>query len=159
MSALAEQILAAAKAQGKTITCAESCTGGMVAAALTDIAGSSAIFQRGFVTYANAAKIEMLGVRPDTLDAFGAVSEQVAREMATGALSAARADIAVAISGIAGPGGSEFKPEGRVCYAIATSDGTRSETVEHGAVGRPNVRAAARDHALSLILAALNSGS
>lgn len=152
----AEAILTAAKARGWTVTTAESCTGGMVAAALTDIAGSSAIFERGFVTYSNAAKAQMLGVRPTTLDRFGAVSEEVVAEMADGARQAAGADIAVAISGIAGPGGSEFKPEGRVCYGLATAAATTTQTVEHGALGRAAVRQAARDHALDLILRALD---
>ena len=150
---LAHAILAAAR--GRTVTCAESCTGGMVAAAITDVAGSSAVFERGFVTYSNAAKTQMLGVSPVTLEAFGAVSEEVAREMAAGALRAAGADVAVAISGIAGPGGSEHKPEGRVCFALATADGVTSETVEFGAQGRARVRVAARDHALGVILRAL----
>lgn len=152
---LAEQILEAAMNRRLHITCAESCTGGKVAAALTDVAGSSNIFERGFVTYSNTAKTEMLGVSPATLDAHGAVSEEVVREMAQGAMSAAGADIAVAISGIAGPGGSEFKPEGRVCYGLATPRGVTSETIEHGALGRAAVRAAATEHALSMILAAL----
>jgi nicotinamide-nucleotide amidase len=128
----------------------------MVAAALTDIPGSSAVFERGFVTYSNAAKQDMLAVLAATLDAHGAVSEEVAAEMARGARRAAQADIAVAISGIAGPGGSEFKPEGRVCYAIATAQGTTSQTIEHGALGRARVREAATDHALSMIRAALD---
>ncbi|WGW03124.1 CinA family protein [Tropicibacter oceani] len=152
---LATEIKDLAKDQGKTITCAESCTGGKVSAALTDVAGSSAIFERGFVTYSNRAKQDMLGVAAGTLEAYGAVSEEVAREMAQGALSRAQADVAVAISGIAGPGGSDFKPEGRVCYALATADGVTSETVEHGALGRANVRNAATQHALNLILSAL----
>lgn len=152
---IASQVVEVASKGGKIVTCAESCTGGMVAAALTDIPGSSAIFERGFVTYSNTAKSEMLGVSLQTLNEFGAVSEQVACEMAQGALRSARADVAVAISGIAGPGGSEFKPEGRVCYAVATPDQIISETVEHGALGRDKVRGAARDHALQLILSAL----
>lgn len=152
---LASDIIARATQTGKTVTTAESCTGGMVAAALTDIAGSSAAFERGFVTYSNRAKSEMLGVSPATLDAFGAVSEEVAREMARGALQSAGADVAVAISGIAGPGGSEFKPEGRVCYALATHDGLTSVTIEHGALGRANVRRAATEQALTMIRAAL----
>ncbi|CUH76934.1 CinA family protein [Tropicibacter naphthalenivorans] len=151
----AEDIVARATALGLTVTCAESCTGGKVSAAITDVPGSSAVFERGFVTYSNVAKTEMLGVSPATLGAHGAVSEQVARQMAQGALQAARADVAVAISGIAGPGGSEFKPEGRVCYALATASGVVSETIEHGALGRANVRAAAADHALDLILRGL----
>ena len=152
---LAAEILDLAIQKGWTVTCAESCTGGMVAAAITDVAGSSAIFERGFVTYSNTAKTEMLGVSETTLAAHGAVSEPVAREMAEGARRAARADLAVAISGIAGPGGSEHKPEGRVCYALASAAGVMCETVEHGALGRARVRAAARDHALTLLLDAL----
>lgn len=149
------QILQTAVARGWTVTTAESCTGGMVAAALTDVAGASKMFERGFVTYADGAKVEMLGVRPATLEAHGAVSEAVAQEMADGARKAAVADIAVAISGIAGPGGSDAKPEGRVCYALATADGTRTQTIDHGALGRDAVRKAATDHALDMILNAL----
>jgi nicotinamide-nucleotide amidase len=153
---LAASILTAARAKGVRLATAESCTGGMVAVALTDIAGSSDVFDRGFVTYSNAAKVDMLGVRPGTLDAFGAVSEQVAREMAEGALARSAATLAVSITGIAGPGGSEFKPEGRVCFGLAGSGRpTQVETVEFGALGRARVRAAARDHALGLLLAAL----
>lgn len=152
-----EQILAAGIAKQLTVTAAESCTGGMVAAAITDIAGSSAIFERGFVTYSNHAKIDMLGVNAATLDAHGAVSEDVAQEMAKGARDAAHADIAVSITGIAGPGGSEFKPEGRVCFALSHASGTISETVEFGALGRANVRNAARDHALLLMLKAIQA--
>nr|WP_249200257.1 CinA family protein [Thetidibacter halocola] len=152
---MAQAILTAARARGWTVTAAESCTGGKVAAALTDCPGSSHVFERGFVTYSNAAKTEMLGVSPETLAAHGAVSEPVTREMAQGALAAAGADLAVAVSGIAGPGGSEFKPEGRVCYALATPAGVTSETVEHGALGRAEVRQAATDHALRLILSAM----
>jgi len=153
---IAEQILDLAKASGTVIATAESCTGGMVAAALTDIPGSSAVVERGFVTYSNAAKVEMLGIQPATLAAVGAVSEEVAREMAEGALAHSHASLAVAITGIAGPGGSEFKPEGRVCFGLArTGQPTLVETVEFGALGRDRVRAAARDHALGLVLAAL----
>ena len=152
---LAETLFSLASAQGATVTTAESCTGGMVAAAITDVAGSSAIFRRGFVTYSNPAKVEMLGVHGKTLSAHGAVSEEVAAEMAEGARDAAEATLAVAVSGIAGPGGSEFKPEGRVCFALASGAGTRTETVEFGAIGRAQVRRAATDHALGLLIAAL----
>lgn len=154
---LAKQILQQAAEKGLTITTAESCTGGMVAAAITDISGSSAIFERGFVTYSNFAKQDMLAVRVETLDSHGAVSEPVAQEMAIGARKAAHSDIAVAISGIAGPGGSEFKPEGRVCFATATATDSFVETIEYGAPGRAEVRAAARDHALFLILKAIQA--
>jgi nicotinamide-nucleotide amidase len=152
----AEALLERAVARGVMITCAESCTGGMVAAALTDLPGSSAMFDRGFVTYTNAAKIDLLGVMPATLDAHGAVSEEVAREMAQGALGRSIAQIAVSITGIAGPGGSEHKPEGRVCFALATTDHVHAETQDYGAVGRANVRMAARDHALGLVLGAVS---
>ena len=148
-------VLEAAKARGVMIATAESCTGGMVAAALTDIPGSSAVVDRGMVTYTNVAKVEMLGVSQATLDAFGAVSEETAAEMATGALTHSHAQWAVAITGIAGPGGSDHKPEGRVCFGLAGPDGVTTQTVEFGAAGRANVRAAARDHALGLLLGAL----
>ena len=110
----AQHVLQKARAAGLRIATAESCTGGMVAAALTDVAGSSDVFERGFVTYSNLAKEEMLEVSRATLERYGAVSEEVAREMADGALSRSRAQLAVSITGIAGPGGSEFKPEGLV---------------------------------------------
>lgn len=144
-------LLALARTAGVTIATAESCTGGMVAAALTEIPGASDVFLAGFVTYSNAAKISMLGVSPQTLADYGAVSEPTAHDMATGARARSGADLAVSITGIAGPGGSEFKPEGRVCFALASSTGVHSETVEFGALGRSAVRAAARDHALALL--------
>lgn len=155
-AALAARILDAARATGATIATAESCTGGMVAAALTDIAGSSAVFDRGLVTYSNAAKTALLGVRPETLDRHGAVSEEVAREMADGARARAGVTLAVSVTGIAGPGGSGVKPEGRVCFALARDGApTRSETVEFGNPGRATVRARSTAHALALLLAAL----
>ena len=153
---LATEILQFALAKHAVIATAESCTGGMVAAALTDIAGSSAVFDRGFVTYSNQAKIDLLDVSAETLTAFGAVSEQTAAEMATGALSKSGATLAVSTTGIAGPGGSDFKPEGRVCFGIATAEGCRTETIEFGALGRDAVRRGARDHALRLLLSALS---
>ncbi|GAA6178926.1 nicotinamide-nucleotide amidohydrolase family protein [Shimia sp. NS0008-38b] len=154
MSADAAAVLEACRAAKLRVATAESCTAGMVAAALTDIPGSSDVFERGFVTYTNLAKTEMLGVREATLAAVGAVSEEVAREMALGALVNSDAQLTVSITGIAGPGGSEFKPEGRVCFGLATQQGCKTETVEFGALGRTNVREAARDHALSLIFQA-----
>lgn len=153
----AAKILTLARARRLHIATAESCTGGMVAAALTDIAGSSDVFDRGYVTYSNSAKRAMLGVQDKTLTRYGAVSEQVALEMAEGALNRAVVDLAIAITGIAGPGGSEHKPEGRVCFALARSDKpTRTETVEFGAVGRAEVRQSSTDHALKMLLAALS---
>lgn len=153
---LATQILDKAKQSGIMIASAESCTGGMVMAALTDIAGSSSVAERGFVTYTNAAKMQMLGVQAQTLDAFGAVSENVAAEMAQGALANSEAQLTVSITGIAGPGGSDHKPEGRVCFGVSDARKTTTETVEFGALGRENVRIAARDHALKLLLDRLN---
>lgn len=149
-------LLERARAAGVTIATAESCTGGMVAAALTDIPGSSDVVERGFVTYSNAAKREMLGVRAETLERFGAVSEQVAREMAEGALAHAPVQLAVSITGVAGPGGSEHKPEGRVCFGLARRRATTQvATVEFGAIGRDAVRRASRDHALALLARAI----
>ncbi len=140
------------------VATAESCTGGMIAAAITDIAGSSDVFDRGFVTYSNAAKQAMLGVGASTLATHGAVSEAVAREMAEGALSRSDAALAVSVTGIAGPGGSEHKPEGRVCFGLAQSGrATRVETVEFGARGRAAVRRATVDHALDLLIDALSA--
>ena len=153
----AARLLEVARAKGIVIATAESCTGGMVSAAITDIAGSSTIFDRGFVTYTNDAKIAMLGVSSVTLDAFGAVSEQVADEMCRGALANSNATLAVSVTGIAGPGGSDFKPEGRVCFGITNGTATKTETIEFGALGRDKVRQAARDHALDLLLEAADS--
>ena len=140
---------------GLRIVTAESCTAGLLAARITEAPGSSHVLDRGFVVYSNHAKQEMLGVSAQTIEAHGAVSEPVAREMAEGALGRAQADVALAITGIAGPGGSETKPEGRVCFALA-SEGRRtlSETVEFGALGRENVRRASVDHAMSMLDAA-----
>ena len=153
---LAAAILEKAKSKGAMIATAESCTGGMVAAALTDIAGSSAVVDRGFVTYSNAAKMAMLGVKSETLDRVGAVSEEVALEMAQGALKHSDATLAVSTTGIAGPGGSEHKPEGRVCFACLAHDFQSVETVEFGALGRAEVRTAARDYALAMLDKALS---
>lgn len=149
-------LLSLARAAKARIATAESCTGGMISAALTDVAGSSDVFDRGFVTYSNAAKQAMLGVSPETLARVGAVSEEVAREMAEGALARSEATLAVAVTGIAGPGGSEFKPEGRVCFGLARrGQPTRVETVEFGALGRAGVRQATVAHALRLLAEAL----
>ncbi|MFN4056749.1 MAG: CinA family protein [Roseinatronobacter sp.] len=150
-------VLEAARARGFLLVAAESCTGGLVMGALTAVPGSSSVVDRGFVTYSNEAKVDILGVSKATLTAFGAVSEQVAREMAEGALARSRAGLAVSVTGIAGPGGSEFKPEGRVCFGLAGLGILRAETVEFGALGRAEVRAASVEHALSLLLAALTS--
>ncbi|WP_238371388.1 CinA family protein [Heliomarina baculiformis] len=152
----AAEVLKLARRSNIMIATAESCTGGLVAAALTDLPGSSEVFDRGFVTYSNAAKADMLQVSGSTIEQFGAVSQEVAREMADGALRASQAQLSVSITGIAGPGGSEHKPEGRVCFGLAVDGHTTStETVEFGALGRTNVREAARDHALELLQKAI----
>ncbi|MGR3617090.1 MAG: CinA family protein [Paracoccaceae bacterium] len=151
------ELLELAKSRNAMIATAESCTGGMIAAALTEIAGSSAMVDAGFVTYSNAAKMRMLGVLAETLDAHGAVSQEVAQEMAVGALAGSQATVAVSVTGIAGPGGSDFKPEGRVCFGLAQNGRpTHSETIEFGAIGREKVRSATRDHALKLLAQALS---
>ena len=152
----ASTVIELARAKGVLIATAESCTGGLIAGAVTGVPGSSHVFDRGFVTYSNLSKQEMLGVRSETLDAHGAVSEETAREMAEGALSHSQAGLAVAVTGIAGPGGSHHKPEGRVCFALAQSGADSfSETIEFGAIGRDNVRRATVEHALGLLAGAL----
>ncbi|PJF10826.1 CinA family protein [Pseudorhodobacter sp. MZDSW-24AT] len=152
----AEQVLALARAAGVRVATAESCTGGLIAGALTEVPGSSDVVDRGYVSYSNRAKQEMLGVLPATLEAHGAVSEAVAAEMAAGALQRAGVALAVSVTGIAGPGGSEFKPEGRVCFGLAqVGKAVRTETVDFGAIGRAEVRAATVAHALALLGAAL----
>ncbi len=153
MRVAAIELLQKASAAGAVIATAESCTGGGISAAITDVAGSSAIFDRAFITYSNAAKQEMLGVRADTLRDHGAVSEPVAEQMAQGALARSAATLAVSVTGVAGPGGSAHKPEGRVCFALAqTGQPVFVETIEFGANGRQGVRAATIDHALALLL-------
>ena len=130
---------------------AESCTGGLIAAACTDQAGSSSWFERGFVTYANAAKTEMLGVDVALIDTFGAVSEPVARAMAAGALAHAHAQVAIAVTGVAGPsGGSADKPVGMVWFGFALGDSVRTE-VKHFAGDRAAVRQATVRHALARV--------
>ena len=151
-----ELVLALAREKGVRIATAESCTGGLIAATLTDVPGSSDVFDRGYVTYSNQAKREMLWVQQTTLDAHGAVSEEVAYEMAENALFRSGVTLAVSVTGIAGPGGSEHKPEGRVCFGLATAlRDVHTETVDFGAIGRAKVRAASVDHALALLGAAL----
>ncbi len=127
--AQAAELATALQSAGAMVVTAESCTGGLVARALTEIGGSSAWFERGFVTYSNEAKRDCLGVTAATLAAHGAVSEPVAREMAAGALRASRAQLAIAITGVAGPtGGSPGKPVGTVCFGWATADRIEATT-------------------------------
>ena len=150
MSALEVKLLL--EERGWMLATAESCTGGMIAAALTDVPGSSAVFDRGFITYSNPAKIETLGVKIETLAAHGAVSEPVVAEMAEGSRARSRAYMSIAVSGIAGPGPAENTPEGRVCFGLSFGSDVATETVDFGARGRDAVRRATVEHALALIL-------
>jgi nicotinamide-nucleotide amidase len=141
LSSLAVDLGLALKERNLTLALAESCTGGLVAAKITDIAGSSAWFDRGFVTYSNEAKIEMLGVRAETLEKYGAVSEQVATVMAHGALKNSHAQVAGSITGIAGPdGGSKEKPVGTVCFAWVGTKLPLSTTTKRFFGNRDEVR-------------------
>lgn len=155
---LAERVVAENKAAGRMIATAESCTGGLVAAAITEVPGSSAVLGSGFVTYSNEAKMRMLDVNSDILDTFGAVSVAVAWAMAQGALKKSGADIAVAISGIAGPdGGTEKKPVGTVVFAVAEkgrdAEDMVGDKIQFGSdKSRADIRSYATLHALSLLL-------
>jgi nicotinamide-nucleotide amidase len=153
----ARRVVDANRAAGRTIALAESCTGGLVSAALTEIPGSSAVFDAGFVTYSNDGKISMLGVSLDVIETFGAVSIAVAWAMARGALERSKADVAVAITGIAGPdGGSEKKPVGTVVFARAERAGKPDEITadsrEFGDLGRGGIRLEAALCALELLM-------
>jgi nicotinamide-nucleotide amidase len=152
--ALARSLLDLCRMRKLTIATAESCTGGLVAGALTDIPGSSEVIDRGFVTYSNEAKRSMLGVGASTLDNFGAVSRETATAMAVGALEAADVDLAVAITGIAGPGGATpGKPVGLVHFAVAARDGRiLAREKRFGAIGRSQVRKASVIEALRMLL-------
>ena len=155
--ALARKVIEANRAAGRTIALAESCTGGLVSAALTEIPGSSDVFEGGFVTYSNEAKIKQIGVSRDVLETFGAVSIAVAWGMARGALERSGADVAVAITGIAGPdGGTEKKPVGTVVFARAEKGGDPENVVadsrQFGDLGRAGVRRQAALVALELLM-------
>ena len=149
---LAEHIGVVCVAEKRVIAGAESCTGGLIAAVLTGVSGSSAWVDRAFVTYSNEAKMETLGVASATLDAFGAVSEETAREMATGALKNSRATIAYSVTGVAGPtGGTLTKPVGMVCFGFATVQNVTSATKYfHGD------RSAVREQSVNFVLAQLS---
>ena len=159
---LATELGAALKARGFMLALAESCTGGMVAQAVTSVAGSSAWFDRGFVTYSNQAKIDMLGVSAKTLENFGAVSEQTAAEMALGCLKASalkhsQAHIAGSITGIAGPdGGTADKPVGTVCFGIAQANQCTTST-QHFAGNREAIRQQATIAMMTELIDQLNS--
>ncbi|HEU4922338.1 MAG TPA: CinA family protein [Burkholderiales bacterium] len=156
MENLAKRVGERLAASGQVLAIAESCTGGWVAQAVTAIAGSSDWFDRGFVTYSNDAKQEMLGVRVDTLARHGAVSEHTAREMAQGALARSKATVTLAVTGVAGPGGgSAEKPVGMVCFAWASRQTTRTETI-HFSGDRESVRRQSVIHALEGVLKGLD---
>jgi nicotinamide-nucleotide amidase len=159
MNALAQKVGERLKARGALLVTAESCTGGWAAQAVTAIAGSSDWFERGFVTYSNAAKEEMLGVRQATITKHGAVSEETAREMALGALKHSRGTIALAITGIAGPGGgSAAKPVGTVCFAWARKGHDASAETRRFSGDRDAVRRQSVEHALRKVLDLLDAG-
>jgi nicotinamide-nucleotide amidase len=153
IAALATAVLDAARAKALKIVTAESCTGGLVAAALTDIAGSSEVFDRGFVTYSNEAKRAMLGVAAELLAEFGAVSAEIAKAMAEGALANSLGHLSVSITGIAGPGGgSSGKPVGLVHFAAAARDGRLiAREKRYGDLGRAEVRRRAVIEALTML--------
>jgi len=153
----ARRVIEANRAAGLKVALAESCTGGLVTAALTEIPGSSDVLEASFVTYSNESKLDLVGVSLDVLETFGAVSIAVAWAMARGALERTRSDVAVAITGIAGPeGGSEKKPVGTVVFARATKDGDPNKVIadqhEFGDLGRAGVRLQAALCALDLLM-------
>lgn len=153
IQALARRVVEEGAARGLTIACAESCTGGLVAAAITAVPGSSAVLDRGFVTYSNAAKTQMLDVPAELVEVSGAVSEAVARAMAEGALRNAGADVSVAVTGVAGPsGGSEAKPVGLVHFAAIGPAGAVHVEHRFGDIGREAVRLESVRTALGLLL-------
>jgi len=155
---LATQVLQAFERRGKMLATAESCTGGLITGVLTAIAGSSSVVERGFVTYTNEAKMEMLGVTPALFPDVGAVSSEVAREMAAGAVAHSRADIAVAVTGVAGPGQSERKPAGLV-YIGTCKRGEEPVAHEFQFTGdRNNVRRQAVVEALTLAMKVVSEG-
>lgn len=153
---LAEHLLEVFRKRGYTFASAESCTGGLTSARLTAIAGSSDVVEGGVVSYSNDVKMKVLSVSAETLAAYGAVSEETAREMAEGVRRITGADIAVSITGIAGPsGGSAEKPVGTVCFGVATLAGVTCETVHfESTLSRGEIRRLASDHALTLSVAA-----
>ena len=152
LRAAAKRLLDLCRRHGLHVATAESCTGGLVVAALTEMAGSSDVVECGFVTYSNAAKESMLGVPAETLTRHGAVSAETAAAMAAGALTHSQADLAVAITGIAGPGGSKQKPVGLVHFAAASRDGRLlARCRRYGRIGRRRIRERSVAEALELL--------
>lgn len=160
IEAAAQAVIEAATEAGLTICTVESCTGGLVGGALTGIAGSSAVYDRGFITYSNAAKTALVGVPAELIETHGAVSEPVARAMAEGARRAAGVDLAVSVTGIAGPGGgSAQKPVGLVHFALAGPNGVIHLEQRFGDLGREGVRLASAETALALLQSALDQAA
>ena len=157
---IAKEVFDLASLNKVVITRAESCTAGMLSSAITDEPGSTKIFECRFVAYSNTSKMKLLSVNKNTLDCFGAVSEEVAGEMALGALNNSTASLAISITGIAGPGGSNTKPEGMVCFSIAIENKIKlNETKNWGAIGRDKVRKKATLHGLQLLSRTLSENS
>lgn len=154
ITSMAEDIIRDFTARGLMVSTAESCTGGLIAGALTEISGSSAVVDRGFVTYTNVAKMQMLGVQEETLARFGAVSEETARQMVHGAVFRSQADLAVAVTGVAGPsGGSAEKPVGLVHLAAKSRSGKLiHRKMLYGDIGRTDVRLATIRTALEMLI-------
>jgi len=160
LTAVAQDVGRALQAAGWRLTSAESCTGGWIAKCLTDIAGSSNWFERGYVTYSNVAKLQALGVRAQTLQTHGAVSAETAAEMAAGALLRSGADVAVSVTGIAGPdGGSPEKPVGLVWFGLSVRGGSTMTQTHHFGGDRAAIRSAAVIEALRLVLEAARAAS
>lgn len=161
IEALAREIIAEFSARGHMVSTAESCTGGLIAGALTEIAGSSAVVDRGFVTYTNEAKADMLGVSGETLSTFGAVSRETALQMAHGALFRSRAEFAVAVTGIAGPGGgSAQKPVGLVHLAARCRNGAiLHREMRYADIGRTEIRLATIRTALEMLILLPQAGA
>ncbi|MDH4442351.1 MAG: CinA family protein [Rhizobium sp.] len=161
IEAAAARIIALYTALGQMVATAESCTGGLIAGALTEIAGSSAVVDRGFVTYSNQAKMDLIGVDSVTLQTYGAVSSETAMQMAHGALFRSRADVAVSVTGIAGPGGgSPGKPVGLVHLAVKARSGfVQHREMRYGEIGRDLVRLATVRTALQLLIEAVQTSA
>ena len=152
-----KQLISIAKEKGVVIATAESCTGGLLAAKITSVPGSSAVFDRGFIIYSNQSKEEMLKVNRETLIKFGAVSTEVAIEMAIGALNHSKANLTLSITGVAGPGHTAGKPEGLVCFGWAgTNIEAGSELIQFGQIGRYNVRKKSVSYGLEKLFNILN---
>lgn len=134
------------------ICCAESCTGGMLSSTLVGVEGASSVIDMGFVTYANDAKVKLLGVSQQSIDEYGVVSESVAGQMAQGACQVSGAQVGVGISGIAGPGGSGKKPEGMVCFGFCVNDKVITHTQYFGAIGRQNVRKSSVEYSINKLI-------